>query len=190
MNLRALKFRVLRPVAKWNIWLREHRVLGEIYEIIDGTVADYVRDHGLIYAAAVSFYALLSLIPFVVLFASATGFLLASLGVGSEATSDEILANVVVQLRRGIPYIQPEFEDDLERIVKNRTGLGVAGFFGLLLASSQVFRALEFAFARIFARRVEKRNAVVSREASSSANCCSVVSSSHWCSHFYSSNCS
>lgn len=161
MNLGATKFRLLRKVAKANIWLREHRILGEIYEIIDGTVGDYIRDHGLVYAAAVSFYALMSLVPFLVLFASATGFFLASMGVGSDINSERILAEVVAQLRRGIPYIQPEFERDLERIVNNRTGLGIAGFFGLMLASSQVFRALEFAFARIFARQVEKRKAVV-----------------------------
>ena len=48
--------------------VRRHPVLGEIYELIDATVGDYARDHGPIYAGALAFYAILSLIPMAILF--------------------------------------------------------------------------------------------------------------------------
>jgi len=160
-------FRLLRRLLEGNRWLREHWLLGEVYEFLDGTIGDYIRDHGLMYAAAVSFYALLSLIPLVVLFVSIGGYIFAFIGAGDAAQIDALITEVLDQVRRGIPYIGDDIESDLRGIVANRRGLGLAGLFALLLASSQVFRALEFAFARIFSksagdqRRVKKRHVVI-----------------------------
>ena len=130
--------------------VRRHCVLGEVYEAVDGTFGDFARDHGPVYAGAVAFYALLSLIPLLVLIASAVGYALHAQGDASGV--DAAVADVVVQLKRVIPYIDAHFADDLRRIMTNRTGLGLFGLVALMLASSQVFRAVEFAFARIFAR--------------------------------------
>jgi YihY family inner membrane protein len=63
-----------------------------------------------------------------------------------------IIRETLTQLEKVIPYLDPSFEKDLRMIIRNRSGLGVAGGFGLLLAASQVFRAVEFSLARIFAR--------------------------------------
>jgi membrane protein len=130
--------------------VRRHRVLGEIYEAVDGTFGDFARDHGPVYAGAVAFYALLSLIPLLVLVASAVGYALHAQG--NQTAVDGAVQDVVAQLKRVIPYIDKRFADDLRRIMSNRTGLGLVGLVALTLASSQVFRAVEFAFARIFAR--------------------------------------
>lgn len=129
--------------------IRRHRVLGEIYEIIDGSVGDYARDHGPMYAGALAFYAILSLIPLIILFASVSGFALAG---GDDAAIDTSLREVMVQLRKIIPYIEPRLEDDLRLVIKNRRSLGAVGFFVLLISASEVFRAVEFALARIYAR--------------------------------------
>jgi YihY family inner membrane protein len=129
--------------------VRRHRVLGEIYELIDGSVGDYARDHGPMYAGALAFYAALSLMPLMILFASVSGFALAG---GDDAAIDASLRDVMVQIRKIIPYIEPRFEDDLRMVIKNRRSLGALGFGVLLISSSEVFRAVEFALARIFAR--------------------------------------
>ncbi|MCP4502263.1 MAG: YihY/virulence factor BrkB family protein [Deltaproteobacteria bacterium] len=157
----SVSFRMLRLFAKGNHWLREHWLFGEIYEIVDGTIGDYIRDHGLMYAAAVSFYALLSLIPLVILFVSGAGYLFAFVGNNDVAQMDLLITEVLDQVRRGIPYISDEFERDLRTIIHNRRGLGLAGGLALFAASSQVFRALEFAFARIFARRQARQHVVI-----------------------------
>jgi YihY family inner membrane protein len=132
-------------------WVRTHPVLGEVYELVDGSVGDYVRDHGLIYAAAVAFYALLSLIPLVILFASLGGYILHAVA-GAEGDIDVLLEEIMTQIQVAIPYMDPSFKHDVRRIVENRRGLGLVGLSAVLVAASQVFRALEFSFARIFAR--------------------------------------
>jgi membrane protein len=123
--------------------IRRHPILGEVYELIDGIAGDYVRDHGPMYAGALAFYAILSLIPLIILFASLSGFVLAG---------DQALDETFVQIKKIIPYLQPQFEDDLRGIIAMRKGLGLVGLFALMVSASEVFRAVEFALARIFAR--------------------------------------
>ena len=129
--------------------LRRHPIVGEVYEVIDGVFFDYGRDHGAMYAGALAFYAVLSLIPLTVLFASVFGFVLSS---GTEQDIDAALLEVIRQLRKIIPYLQPSLAEDLKVVVENRSRLGVVGFVALLWAASEVFRGVEFATARIFAR--------------------------------------
>ncbi len=128
--------------------VRRHPVAGELYEIFDGVVLDYGRDHGAMYAGALTFYGVLSLIPLTVLLASVFGFMLSATGGGDV---DGALEQVVAQLRRVLPYLSPRFVDDLRTIVEYRSRLGVVGFAALLWAASEIFRGVEFASARIFA---------------------------------------
>ncbi len=131
--------------------VRRHRALGEIYELLEGVLADFVVGHGLMYAAAVAFYGILSLIPLIVLFASAAGYVLHGIGGDSPEEMARLLHDVMAQLRRGIPYLGDGFEEDLRRIIDNRGGLGVFSLTALLFTASQVFRALEYSFAHVFA---------------------------------------
>lgn len=149
MRLAELHARGVASVERELDRVRRHRVLGEAYELLDGSIGDFARDHGPMYAGALAFYAILSLIPLVVLLASLSGFALAW---GDEQVLDASLAEVMVQLRKVIPYIEPRFEDDLRVIIHNRRSLGAVGLVALLLSASEVFRAIEFALARIFAR--------------------------------------
>ncbi len=126
--------------------VRRHPLFGEIYEVIDGVFFDYGRDHGSMYAGALTFYAILSLIPLTVLFASAFGYLM------SNGDVDAGLAEVVRQLRKVLPYLQKSFAEDLKVVVEHRSRLGIGGLVALLWAASEVFRGVEFATARIFAR--------------------------------------
>lgn len=130
--------------------VRRHPVLGEVYELVEGTVGDYATGHGLMYAAALAFYAILSLIPLVVLFASAAGYVLHWVGGDSPDEMQRLLADVMGQLRRVIPYLGDGFEEDLRRIIDNRGGLGLFSLVALLFTASQVFRALEYSFAHVF----------------------------------------
>lgn len=129
--------------------VRRHPVLGEIYEVIDGVFIDYGRDHGAMYAGALTFYGILSLIPLTVLFASVFGFVMSTVGGGDVGAT---LDDVVAQLRKVLPYLGPTFTDDLRTVVEYRSRLGVFGFVALLWAAAEVFRGVEFATARIFAR--------------------------------------
>ncbi len=145
----AERFKPMSQVAERVLdRVRRHPVAGELYEVFDGVVLDYGRDHGAMYAGALTFYGVLSLIPLTVLLASVFGFMLSATGGGDV---DGALEQVVAQLRRVLPYLSPRFVDDLRIIVEYRSRLGVVGSAALLWAASEVFRGVEFASARIFA---------------------------------------
>lgn len=138
------------PLIAVLTWLKAHPILGIPYAYIDGTLVDYVRHHGPVYAAAISFYALLSMIPLVVLFVSASAYLLDLVTVSGATSKAQLLDEVVTQLKRVVPYLGADFEVEFRSMIQKRARIGAAGLFALLLSSSQVFRALEFTFARIF----------------------------------------
>lgn len=140
--------RARHVVDKLHVRVRRHPVLGELYELIDATIGDYARDHGPMYAGALAFYAILSLIPLAIVFASVVGYMV----VGEPQQGDAAVTEVVEQLKKLVPYLDRAFEDDLRTILQNRGSVGLVGVVGVLLSASEVFRGLEFALARIFAR--------------------------------------
>ena len=122
----------------------------ECFGLADGIVGGHVRDHGLMYAGAIAFFLLLSLIPLVLLFASVAGFLLSFLSVDAAPNSSDAVVRELVSYIRGIiPYLSQSFEADLARLLNTRSELGAVSGLALLIAASQVFRAIEFSFARI-----------------------------------------
>jgi membrane protein len=141
-------------VATWLDRLRRHPVIGEVVEFIDAVGFDYARDHGPMYAGALAFYAFLSLVPLLVLLASLSAMVLFS---ADEAAMRHTLEALLGDARKVIPYIQASLIDDLMAIVRNRRSLGTVGFVALLLAASEVFRGIEFAMARVFARLDHER---------------------------------
>lgn len=157
-------------VARIDARVRAHPLWGEVYAFLDGCVGDFVRDHGPIYAAAIAFFAILSLVPLVVLFASAGSYALWHVG-GGEVGADAMLVELNERLRRAIPYLSADFLGDVREVVRVREELGLIGTVALLGTASQVFRALEYAFARVFSgvpaaagpASAEPRNFVLSK---------------------------
>ncbi len=145
--LRPVRFFVLRTLVK----VRRHPVGGWVFELVDGMLGDFVRDHSLMYAAAVAFYTLLSMIPLLIIVASATGYAMLFFGTDPEQT-ERVIGDLMEQIRAAAPFLSGEMADDLRGMLENRESLGLVGTVALLFSASQVFRALEFSFARIFAR--------------------------------------
>ncbi len=102
-------------------------------------------------AAAISFYALLSLIPVLFLVIAILGYVLGS----SQDTFNAVLA----WAREFIPHLSDDFTRNLQWVVANRGRLSWLGLGSLVVASGLVFHATEFALDRIFA--VGKRRSFV-----------------------------
>ncbi len=94
-------------------------------------------------AAAISFYALLSLIPVLFLVIAFAGYMIGS----SQDTYNAVLAWV----REFIPHLNEDFTRNLEWVVENRGRLSWLGLGSLVIAAGLVFQATEFALDRVFA---------------------------------------
>ncbi|MBI3769046.1 MAG: YihY/virulence factor BrkB family protein [Deltaproteobacteria bacterium] len=94
-------------------------------------------------AAAISFYALLSLIPVLFLVIAILGYVVGS--------SQETFRAVLGSAREFIPHLSDDFTHNLEWVVANRGRLSWLGLGTLVVASGLVFHATEFALDRLFA---------------------------------------
>src|SRR5690349_9287926 len=102
----------------------------------------FYRDGGPTLAAAISFYALLSLIPVLFLVIALTGYVIGS--------SDDIYQAVLQWVREFIPHLSDDLTGNLEWVVQNRGRLSWLGIGALVIAASLVFQAVEFALDRVF----------------------------------------
>jgi len=121
----------------------------------------YRRDECMRSAAAVSYFALLSFLPFLVMTLSALGFLLVFLG-SSYASEHEFMERIMLTTGQAIPFMNEDLAERFREIIRAREAMGIVGSIALVFTSSLVFGALEDALNRIFGSQ-KRRNVVASK---------------------------
>ncbi|HOX44685.1 MAG TPA: YihY/virulence factor BrkB family protein [Myxococcota bacterium] len=122
-----------------------HGVLATILQ----TARGFFRNDSHILAAAIAFYAILSLIPFVLLLFSLSGYVIESL-VQQSAGQEKLFLELAEYVRAVVPFMTDDIVQRLQSITLNREALGLTGLGTLVMTSWAVFRTLEMAFNRIF----------------------------------------
>jgi membrane protein len=133
-------------------------VVHPILSVTGKTARGFYKDDCHIMAAAISFFAILSLIPFLLLLISIVGFVLSYLG-HEYASQEELFAHVSTYVRAVVPFLTDDVMQRLSGIVSNRGAYGLTGLVFLFVTAGLVFRTLELAFARVFHTR--RRRSVV-----------------------------
>lgn len=93
-------------------------------------------------AAAISFYAILSFLPFVILAVSITSFFVAS--------SETALTKIQALLAQSLPVSTVASLDVLSSTLAKKTVFGIVGLVGLIWGSMRVFAVLQHAMNRIW----------------------------------------
>ena len=115
--------------------IRTWRYLNRIYDA-------FGRHFGGLMAAAVSYFALLSVIPLLSVGVAVLGWFVG----GSEAA----LSHMADSIRAYMPTENTVILEALKEIKRERGWLGLLGFVGLLLSGSAIFTNLEIAFNNIW----------------------------------------
>lgn len=113
------------------------------------SVRHFRADDGFTLAAALSFYAILSLIPLSMIVVSIFGHFVGD----SEAT----LKNIITLVSESIPYLSPAFLDNLSGLIQRKVTGGWLGVGVLFLLASVLFTNLEKVLDKIF-ESTRKRN--------------------------------
>lgn len=116
--------------------------------IVWTTYCEFSADSGFNHCAAISYYSLVSTVPFLSLLASILGFWLGSFEQGLQATQE--------QLRQVLPEAVPGLEGSARALIQYREVLGVAAVVGTVWASSLVFRAIQRAINQMFRAEMPK----------------------------------
>ncbi len=125
------------------------RYLHPVLATVGKTGQGFARDDCMIMAAAVAFYAILSLIPFLLLLLSISGYILDNLA-QDYASRQDLLTHLTTYIRAAVPFISDDVMHRLEGMISNRQAFGISGLLILFLTAGFVFRSLELAFSRVF----------------------------------------
>jgi membrane protein len=112
------------------------------------TYRKFSADSGFNHCAAISYYSLVSTVPFLSLIASIFGFWLGSFEEGLEATQE--------QLRQVLPEAVPNLEGSARALIEYREVLGIAAVVGTVWAATLVFRAIQRAINQMFLAEAPK----------------------------------
>ena len=96
--------------------------------------------------AAIAYFGLLSLVPFLIVGASVIGFLMLKFSEGDSATAYDLMASHVTQI---LPFLEKDLALRLREIVASREVTGVVGLIFLMLAAGRFFAALDHAIGKI-----------------------------------------
>jgi membrane protein len=114
------------------------------WEVIREVWQGYWRDECIILSAAISFYAIFSVIPFLCLVLVIWGFILKS--------TDVLFTQIVQFATAFVPEISQEVLNDIRSVVAHRGALGWVGIIFLFWIFDVVFYSIAHAFDRIFDR--------------------------------------
>jgi membrane protein len=106
---------------------------------------DFSRDDGMVYAAAMTYYMLLSLFPFMIFLVSIFGLV-----VRDEALQERVVQAIIDEMPPGV-NLDAQIESVIAGVAGTNTGLlGIVGIVGSAWTASAVFGALRRALNRAF----------------------------------------
>lgn len=111
---------------------------------------NFYNDDGFTFSAAISFYFLLSFLPFLILMGALTGVAVNVIQRFYSISTEELARHIVEFIRTLVPYLK---EHHLEKffLLKDYTfSLGFIGTIALLIAATLLFSTLHYALFRIF----------------------------------------
>ncbi|MEW5850827.1 MAG: YihY/virulence factor BrkB family protein [Myxococcota bacterium] len=130
---------------------QRHRWLRRAFTWGRAPLVNFVRNDGQVYAAAIAFYGIVSLVPLGAVMIAFGGTLLAHLGQGDPEEQAALIADFVHAAKRFIPFLPTgSTQAVLEALVKSRRNIGFIGALALLISASQVLQALRTALNHIF----------------------------------------
>lgn len=117
-------------------------VVQTVWHLVRDAAKDFIKKDCLNLAAAISFYSVLSAIPFLFLAVYLVSVLLGA--------SDQFVREATILLKQIRPHLAGFFLEEFRNIGKYSSSLGWFGFGFLLWAATLVFHSLERAFDEIF----------------------------------------
>lgn len=115
------------------------------FKVIWDTGRNFYVDDGFTFTAAISFYFLLSFIPFLILIGATVGYF-----VDYIDNPEQLVSYIMSVLHTAIPFLSEKYVSGLVNIANYKTGLTVVGVISLLISATLLFSTLHYSFFRIF----------------------------------------
>lgn len=117
-------------------------------KLLYNSIADFIQDNGMIYAAATSFYFLVSFFPVILLIVYVSVQTLGFVYKGIHIS--DISSQLFKYIKEVLPFLPENIMSELSKIIKSSKGVGIAGLITLMLSSTAVAESLIQASRTIF----------------------------------------
>lgn len=126
--------------------VEKNRFLKVIWE----TGYNFYNDDGFTFTAAISFYFMLSFLPFLILLGASLGYIVDYIKDIQNFTSEELTSYIMNSLHIAIPFLSEKYVSNLVDIANYKAGLTTVGLLSLLVSATLLFSTLHYSFFRIF----------------------------------------
>jgi membrane protein len=99
-------------------------------------------------ASSIAFYFLFSVFPLILIFISLSGIFIDRL---------DIQTTILGFVEERIPIIYSFTESNIEKIIENRTSIGIIGFIFLVIIATYVFDSIQFSLNRVYKTKSQRR---------------------------------
>ena len=107
-------------------------------------------DDGFTFAAGISFYFMLSFIPFMILLGAVTGYVIEYVKEVQDITSADMIQYIHDYLKIAIPFLSEKYISGFVEISNYKTSLTTIGIVSLFISATLLFSTLHYCFYRIF----------------------------------------
>jgi len=108
----------------------------------------FISDGCPIMASSIAFYFLFSVFPLILIFISLSGIFIDRL---------DIQTTILGFVEERIPIIYSFTESNIEKIIENRTSIGIIGFIFLVIIATYVFDSIQFSLNRVYKTKSQRR---------------------------------
>lgn len=126
--------------------------LKDIFRLAFGYIkrlaSKYVEDGAMILSSSVAFYFLFSIFPLMLLLISFSGLAIEQL---------DLKTTILDFAQERIPIIYDFVESNIDRIIANRTSIGIVGGIFALVSATYVFDSIQYSLNRIFGVERQRR---------------------------------
>ena len=127
-------------------FVEKHKPLKVIWE----TGYNFYNDDCFTFTAAISFYFMLSFIPFLILLGASLGYIVDYIKDIQNFTSEELTSYIMNSLHIAIPFLSEKYVSGLVDIANYKAGLTTIGVVSLLVSATLLFSTLHYSFFKIF----------------------------------------
>ena len=122
----------------------------KILKIVWETGLGFYNDDCFTFTAAISFYFLLSFIPFLILLGASVGYAVDYIKYIENFTSDQLISYIMDSLNMAIPFLSEKYVSSVVNIANYKAGLTTVGLISLAVSATLLFSTLHYSFFKIF----------------------------------------
>ena len=118
--------------------------------VICRAAINFYNDDGFTFSAAISFYFLLSFLPFLMLMGAFTGIAVTVIQKFYSISDNELATEIISFIRTLIPYLKEHHLEEVFLIKDYTVSLGFIGTIALFVSATLLFSTFHYALHRIF----------------------------------------